>query len=48
MNKKPQLIPLLAFCPKLREADFARRRAHDWRTALLLIQPVSCNSQSFG
>jgi toxin-antitoxin system PIN domain toxin len=27
-----------AFWPKLREADFARRRAYDWRAALLLIQ----------
>lgn len=26
------------FWPKLREADFARRRAYDWRAALLLIQ----------
>jgi toxin-antitoxin system PIN domain toxin len=27
-----------AFWPKLRETDFARRRAYDWRAALLLIQ----------
>ena len=27
-----------AFWPKLREANFARRRAYDWRAALLLIQ----------
>ncbi len=27
-----------AFWPKLRAADFARRRAYDWRAALLLIQ----------
>ena len=27
-----------AFWPRLREADFARRRAYDWRAALLLIQ----------
>lgn len=27
-----------AFWPKLRVADFARRRAYDWRTALILIQ----------
>lgn len=26
------------FWPKLREADFARRRTYDWRAALLLIQ----------
>ncbi len=26
------------FWPKLRSADFARRRAYDWRAALLLIQ----------
>jgi len=26
------------FWPKLREADFARRRAYDWRTALVLFQ----------
>ena len=27
-----------AFWPKLRDADFARRRAYDWRAALVLIQ----------
>ncbi len=27
-----------AFWPKLRRADFARRRAYDWRAALILIQ----------
>jgi toxin-antitoxin system PIN domain toxin len=27
-----------AFWPKLRATDFARRRAYDWRAALLLIQ----------
>lgn len=27
-----------AFWPKLRGTDFARRRAYDWRAALLLIQ----------
>ena len=27
-----------AFWPKLRDADFARRRACDWRAALVLIQ----------
>jgi hypothetical protein len=26
------------FWPRLREADFARRRAYDWRAALILIQ----------
>ena len=26
------------FWPKLRGADFARRRAHNWRVALLLLQ----------
>jgi hypothetical protein len=26
------------FWPKLREADFARRRAYDWRAVLILIQ----------
>jgi hypothetical protein len=26
------------FWPKLRAVDFARRRAYDWRAALLLIQ----------
>ena len=38
MKKKPPLILLLNFWPKLRETDFARRRAYDWRAALLLIQ----------
>lgn len=27
-----------ALWPKLREGDFARRRAYDWRAALILIQ----------
>ena len=27
-----------AFWPKLRAADFARRRAYDWQAALILIQ----------
>lgn len=37
--KKPPLIPLPNFfADTLREADFARRRAYDWRAALLLIQ----------
>lgn len=27
-----------AFWPKLRDADFARRRAYDWRAALVLTQ----------
>ena len=39
MKKKPQLIPLPNFFAEtLREADLARRRAYDWRAALLLIQ----------
>jgi hypothetical protein len=30
-----------AFWPKLREADFARRRAYDWRAALLIQQGIT-------
>ena len=36
MKKNPQLIPLLNFFAEtLRTIDFARRRAYDWRAALL-------------
>jgi hypothetical protein len=39
MNKNPQLTPRTNFFSEtLREGDFARRRAYDWRAALLLIQ----------